>query len=268
MSTPEANPIRLNLHGAACVLACLEHHPKAILELATTAEFLKETPGLSEKLKALNLRATVVPNSRELSSLVGHTCEDIYAVTRRPELSHTKVADFTEWRNAHETIVIADDFTRPEDLATLARSMASFGLQRLLLSNRSETLAYHPVAWQNSQGALERIKLAHAHALGGLLKLVEDRCCVVGFSSDIGRKIELANPVRVPGRHLALLFSGGKLDPDLQTRAEHCFRLPGQPPLSVTESIPLIIAWLAHQPKPRADGFLARKKARHSKKTS
>ena len=102
-------------------------------------------------------------------------------------------------------------------------------------------------------------------ALGGLLKLVEDRCCVVALSPDLGRKIDLANPVRVPARHLALLVPGGRLDPDLQARTEHCFRLPGQPPLSLRETIPLVIAWLASTPKPRPDGFLARKRARHAK---
>jgi hypothetical protein len=104
-----------------------------------------------------------------------------------------------------------------------------------------------------------------AAALGGLLKLVEDRCCVVALSPDLGRKIDLANPVRVPARHLALLVPGGRLDPDLQARTEHCFRLPGQPPLSLRETIPLVIAWLASTPKPRPDGFLARKRARHAK---
>jgi hypothetical protein len=112
---------------------------------------------------------------------------------------------------------------------------------------------------------MEKLKLMRAAALGGLLKLVEDRCCVVALSPDLGRKIDLANPVRVPARHLALLVPGGRLDPDLQARTEHCFRLPGQPPLTLRETIPLAIAWFASTPKPRPDGFLARKRARHAK---
>ena len=110
--------------------------------------------------------------------------------------------------------------------------------------------------------------LRGAAALGGLLKLVEDRCCVVALSPEIGRKIDLAVPVRVPGRHLALLIPGGKLDPDIQPRVEHCYRFPGlvsQPGLSLSEIAPLAIAWFASTPQPRADGFLSRKRARHAK---
>jgi hypothetical protein len=91
---------------------------------------------------------------------------------------------------------------------------------------------------------------------------------VVALSPEIGRKIDLAVPVRVPGRHLALLIPGGKLDPDIQPRVEHCYRFPGlvsQPGLSLSEIAPLAIAWFASTPQPRVDGFLSRKRARHAK---
>ena len=146
--------------------------------------------------------------------------------------------------------------------------MAAFGLKRLLLSGGTEKLSFHPEAWNLSRGAMEQLRLMRAAALGGLLKLVEDRCCVVALSPDIGRKIDLAVPVRVPGRHLALLIPGGKLDADIQPRVEHCSRFPGlvsQPGLSLSEIAPLAIAWFASTPQPRADGFLSRKRARHAK---
>ena len=145
---------------------------------------------------------------------------------------------------------------------------AAFGLKRLLLSGGTEKIAFHPEAWNQSRGAMEQLRLMRAAALGGLLKLVEDRCCVVALSPDIGRKIDLGTPVRVPARHLALLIPGGKLDPDIQPRVEHCYRFPGQmgeTPLTLSEMAPMAVAWFASTPMPRADGFLARKRARHVK---
>ena len=186
----------------------------------------------------------------------------------RPDFGLARVSDFSEWRESRESIVIADGVQDPAALASIARSMAAFGLKRLLLSGGTEKIAFHPEAWNQSRGAMEQLRLMRAAALGGLLKLVEDRCCVVALSPDIGRKIDLGTPVRVPARHLALLIPGGKLDPDIQPRVEHCYRFPGQmgeTPLTLSEMAPMAVAWFASTPMPRADGFLARKRARHVK---
>lgn len=264
MSAPDPHPHRLVLRGMASLAACLRHHPKALREVVATAAFAPELAAHDATFRELGVKTRVV-GPVELTQTAEAPCEDVCALTMRPDLGLARVGDFTAWRESRETIVIADGLTEPADLAALARAMAAFGLQRLLLSSGSEKLAFHPEAWHLAGGALEQLRLMRAAALGGLLKLVEDRCCVVALSPDLGRKIDLATPVRVPARHLALLVPGGRLDPDLQARAEHCFRFPGQPPLSLRETLPLAIAWLAATPRPRVDGFLARKRARHAK---
>ncbi|MEY4271925.1 MAG: SpoU rRNA Methylase family [Verrucomicrobiota bacterium] len=264
MTTPDPHPNRLVLRGMDSLLACLQHHPKALREVVATAAFAPALAPYDDTFRELGVKSRIV-GPIELAQTAEGPCEDVCALTMRPDFGLARVGDFTDWREARETIVIADGLTDPADLAAIARAMASFGLHRLLLSSGTEKLSFHPEAWHLAGGAMEKLKLMRAAALGGLLKLVEDRCCVVALSPDLGRKIDLANPVRVPARHLALLIPGGRLDPDLQARTEHCFRFPGQPPLSLREIAPLAIAWLASTPKPRADGFLARKRARHAK---
>ena len=211
---------------------------------------------------------TRIVGPMELAQTAEGPCADVCALTMRPEPGLARISDFAEWRESRESIVIADGVTDPADLAAIARGMAAFGLKRLLLSGGTEKLAHHPEAWHLSRGAMEQLRLMRAAALGGLLRLVEDKCCVVALSPDIGRKIDLGVPVRVPARHLALLIPGGRLDPDIQPRVEHCYRFPGlvgQPPLSLAEIAPMALAWFASTPQPRADGFLARKRARHAK---
>jgi len=267
MTPPDPHPHRLIIRGIKTLLACLEHHPKALREIVATAAF---APSLAEHNKAfteLGVKTRIV-GPIELAETAEGPCDDVCALTMRPDLGLARVSDFTEWRETHESIVIADGITNPEDLAAIARSMAAFGLKRLLLSSGTEKIAFHPAAWNLSRGSMENLRLMRAAALGGLLKLVEDRCCVVALSPDMGRKIDLGIPVRVPARHLALLISGERLDPDLQPRVEHCFRFPGilgQHPLNLSEVTPLVMAWFAATPKPRADGFMARKRARHAK---
>lgn len=263
----DPNRSQLVLRGAEAVLSCLRHHPRALRELTMSRAGEDALAGHAAELRALGIPLRAVSPS-ELAKAAGGPCDDVCAVTTRPEPGLARVGDFTEWRDNHETVVIADGLTDPAELASVARAMAAFGLRRLLLSSGSEKLAHHPDAWAAARGALEEVVLMRAAALGGLLGLVEDRCCVVAFSPTEGRKIDLGVPVRVPGRHLALLISGGELDPDLRSKVTHCYRFPGHPErlrLSLGEAFPLLAAWITSAPVPRKDGFLARKRARHSK---
>lgn len=263
----DPNRSRLVIRGAEAVASCLRNHPKALREVTMTRAGEEALAEHATELRALNIPLRTV-SAAELAKAAEGPCDDACAVTFRPEPGLARVGDFSDWRDAHETVVIADGLTDPADLAAIARAMSAFGLRRLLLSSGSEKLAHHPDAWSLARGALEEVILMRAAALGGLLGLVEDRCCVVALSPAEGRKIDLGVPVRVPGRHLALLVSGGGLDPDLRSKVTHCFRFPGHPDrrrLSLAEVIPMAAAWIATSPAPRKDGFLARKRARHSK---
>ena len=267
MNTQDPHPHRLILRGLAPLLACLKHHPKALREVIATAAFAPNLAEHDATFAELGVKTRIV-GAMELAQTAEGPCSDVCALTMRPEPGLARISDFAEWRESRESIVIADGITHPADLAAIARGMAAFGLKRLLLSGGTEKLAYDPEAWHLARGAMEQLRLMRAAALGGLLKLVEDRCCVVALSPDMGRKIDLAVPVRVPARHLALLIPGGRLDPDIQPRVEHCYRFPGlvgQPPLSLAEIAPRALAWFASTPQPRADGFLSRKRARHAK---
>ena len=267
MNIHDPHPNRLVIRGIAALLACLKQHPKALREVVATAAFSPNLAEYDTAFAELGVKTRIV-GPMELAQTAEGPCDDVCALTMRPDFGLARIADFAEWRESRESIVIADGVTDAADLAAIARSMAAFGLKRLLLSGGTEKLSFHPEAWNLSRGAMEQLRLMRAAALGGLLKLVEDRCCVVALSPDIGRKIDMAVPVRVPARHLALLIPGGKLDPDIQPRVEHCYRFPGlvgQPALSLAEIAPLAIAWFASTPQPRADGFLSRKRARHAK---
>ena len=267
MSTDTSNPNRVILRGLPAVLACIELHPKSLREIHASPKCVPSLSSHIIPLEALGVKLHT-SSASDMSYIAGTDCDDVCAITMRPEPGHVRVSDFAEWREAHETVVIADHISRPADLAAIARSMAAFGLKRLLLSSGTENLAFDSDTWTLSQGAMEHVRIMRAAALGGLLKLVKEKCCVVALTGKIGRKIDLGTPVRVPGRHIALLISGNELDPDLQPRIEHTYRFPGlvnNLPLSLAEAAPIAIAWIASTPQPREDGFLARKRARHTK---
>jgi tRNA G18 (ribose-2'-O)-methylase SpoU len=267
VSTDSHNPHRLVLRGKEAVLACIKLHPKSLREIHASAKFVAElSPHIIEQeSQGVKFRTS---SPEDMSHLCQTLCQDMCAITQRPDPAHVRVADFAEWREKQETVVIADHVSDPQQLAAIARAMRAFGLQRLLLSSGSEKILFDPEVWFLAQGAMESIRPMRAAALGGLLKLVKDKCCVVGVSPNLGRKIDLGTPVRVPGRHLALLLTPREVDSDLQPRVEHLYRYPGLsdfPSLNLADVAPVAMAWIASTPKPRSDGFMARKKARHLK---
>ena len=267
MNQQDPHPNRLVIRGIAALLACLKHHPRALREVVATATFAPQLAEHDAAFAELGVQTRIV-GPMELAQTAEGPCDDVCALTMRPDFGLARISDFAEWRESKESIVIADGVTNPADLAAIVRGMAAFGLKRLLLSGGTEKLSFDPEVWHLSRGAMEQLRLMRAAALGGLLRLVEDKCCVVALSPEMGRKIDLATPVRVPARHLALLIPGGRLDPDIQPRVEHVYRFPGlvsQPALTLAEIAPMAIAWFASTPQPRVDGFLARKRARHAK---
>lgn len=146
MTAPDPHPNRLVLRGMSTLLACLQHHPKALREVVATAAFAPNLTPYDETFRELGVKTRIV-GPIELAQTAEGDCADVCALTMRPDFGLARVGDFTDWRESRETIVIADGVTDPADLAAIARAMASFGLQRLLLSSGTEKLSFHPEAW-------------------------------------------------------------------------------------------------------------------------
>ena len=268
MSLDQSNPNRVVLRSVESVLACFKAHPRALRELRATREAAKELAEVAAWMGGQNLPATVNP-AKEVAELAGGEAP-VAALTARPVLGLAKPSDFADWRDEAAATVIADNFVDPRDLAAVIRSMAAFGHRRLLLAGSSERLAFDPVLWEQSRGALEAVRLIRAPALGGLLSLIESTSVVLAFSPTLGRSLAEAAPVRAPGRANVLLLTAGDLTPALQPKAEHVFRLParsGEYPLSPGDTAALIFHWNASAPKDKSrdSGFFARKRAKQKK---
>jgi tRNA G18 (ribose-2'-O)-methylase SpoU len=266
VSLDQANPNRVVLRTLPAILACFRAHPRALRELRATREAAKALQEVAAWMGEQGLPASVV-GSKEVRELA-EADAPAAAVTARPVLGLAKLSDFAEWREAGDTVVIADGFEDPTDLASVVRAMAAFGSRRLLLAGSSERLAFEPGLWDASRGALEAVRLIRAPALGGLLKLIEPTSVVIGFSRALGRSLADAAPIRAPGRGNVLLLTPVGVDAALQPKVEHLLRYPaakGDHPLSAGDAAALILHWLSTPgpSKPReGTGFLARKRAK------
>lgn len=270
MSLDQSNPNRVALRSLPAILACFKHHPRALRELRCTREVAEALMPVAAWMREQQLPADFT-SARDVAELAGQTAEAC-AITARPVIGLAKISDFAEWRDEGATVVVADNFTDSADLASVVRSMAAFGSKRLLLSGTSDKLAFDPVLWDESRGALEAVRLIRAPALPGLLQLIESTTVIVGLARGIGRALHEAAPVRAPGRHNLILLSPEGVSPTLQPKVEHLFRFPGTAadhPLSAGDSASILFQWLTRSAKERPGegrGFLARKRARQAGK--
>ncbi len=270
MSLDQSNPNRVILCGLPAILACFKHHPRALRELRATREASEGLREVATWMKSQQLPAEVC-GSRDVEELAG-AAVTACAVTARPVIGLAKISDFVEWRDEGATVVVADNFTDPSDLAAVVRAMAAFGSKRLLLSGTSDKLAFDPILWDESRGALESVRMIRAPALPGLLKLIESTTVIIGLARGMGRRLHEATAVRAPGRHNLILLSPDGVSPSIQPKVEHLFRFPGPVadyPLAAGDSAALLFQWLSHSSKPKPEegkGFLARKRARKAGK--
>ena len=61
MTTPDPHPNRLVLRGMASLLACLQHHPKALREVAATAAFAPELAPYDAAFRELGVNFSISP---------------------------------------------------------------------------------------------------------------------------------------------------------------------------------------------------------------
>lgn len=98
MNTNDPHPNRLVIRGIAALLACLKHHPKALREVVATAAF---APNLAEHDAAfaeLGVKTRIV-GPIELAQTAEAPCEDVCALTMRPDFGLARISDFAEWRS-------------------------------------------------------------------------------------------------------------------------------------------------------------------------
>lgn len=270
MSLDQSNPNRVTLRGLPAILACFRQHPRALRELRCTREASESLREVAAWMRENQLPAEVT-SAREVAELAGGPAEAC-AVTARPTLGLAKLSDFAEWRDEGATVVVADGFTDPADLAAVVRAMAAYGSKRLLLAGSSEKLAFSPELWDGARGALESVRLIRAPALPGLLQLIESTTVVIGLARGLGRSLREAAPVRAPGRHNLLVLAPEGVSVTLQPKIEHLFRFPGtvaEHPLSAGDAAAPLLQWLSAAQKDRpaeGQGFLARKRARRTGK--
>lgn len=121
----------------------------------------------------------------------------------RPPIAFEAVKSFN-WAKAREPIVVLDGIGNPHNLGAIARTMAFFGLSKLILSDHPEQALPSDAAFRVSEGGLEHVEVMVANTLPKALERLKPHYQVVATA--LGAHRSLDDIFAAPDKPLALVL--------------------------------------------------------------
>lgn len=190
--------------GLPAVTALFENSPERVERLFYD-ERMKALVGAFCKLLAARHKVYRMVPPEELAKIAGSPLHGgILAVARPKPIPLFDVEEAKLWAKAGKPLVILDGIGNPHNLGAIARTMAFFGLDRLVLSDHPGQARPSEAAYRVAEGGLEWVQLYHAPRLPHQLKRLKPYFRVVGTA--LGQGQPLAHLTAPGPRPLAVVL--------------------------------------------------------------
>lgn len=166
--------------------------------------------------------------TEELTKIAGTPLHGgILAVARPRPLPVFDAEEAKRWAKAGQPLVILDGVGNPHNLGAIARTMAFFGLERLLVSDHPGQALPSEAAWRVAEGGLEWVDVIPVRNLALELKRLRPFYRVVGTA--LGAHKPLAQVLAKGDRPLAVVLGNEEhgLPPATLAACEDIATLPG-----------------------------------------
>lgn len=176
--------------GFPAVAALFAHDPGRVLRLFFDDRFKAQAAPFCKALAAARKPYRQVP-TEELTKIAGSPLHGgIIAVARHRPIALFDPEAAKAWAQAGEPLLILDGVGNPHNLGAIARTMAFFGLKRLVLSDHSGQAMPSEAAWRVAEGGLEWLDVTRATDLPQVLKRLSAHYRVVGTALGDHRPID------------------------------------------------------------------------------
>lgn len=190
---PVKTPKPVKIAGLPAVSALFARDPGRVLRLHY-AEGMKPTVGAFCKAMAAARKPYRLATAEELEKLAGTVLHgDILAVAEPKPLVPFEPAMAKAWAEDRKPLVVLDGIGNPHNLGAIVRTMAFFGLPRLLLSEHREQALPSDAAYRVAEGGMEYIDLFRAPSLIEALNALRKSFRVLGTLPGGGARIEDLN---------------------------------------------------------------------------
>lgn len=175
--------------GLPAVKALFEHDPRRAERLFYDDRMKALVGGFCALMAKQRKPYRMVP-TEELSKIAGTQLHGgIVAVTRPKPVAVFDPAEARIWAKSGAPLLILDGIGNPHNLGAIARTMAFFGMERLLVSDHPAQALPSEAAFRVSEGGLEWIEVFRTPKLIPALKRLKDSHRIVGTALGAGRPL-------------------------------------------------------------------------------
>jgi TrmH RNA methyltransferase len=180
---PEAERDLLRIAGLSAALALAECAPDRLVRLFLDDKAVKKAAPLCAKLAELHKPYRTL-DADELTKLAGTPMHGgVLAIAKPKPLGIFDAHAAKEWASEGRPLLVLDGVGNPHNLGAIARSLAFFGIPRLLLSDHPAQALPSDAAYRIAEGGLERLEILRAEKFPLPLKrLKEAGFFVIGTS--------------------------------------------------------------------------------------
>ncbi|WP_404380229.1 TrmH family RNA methyltransferase [Caenispirillum salinarum] len=170
----------IRITGLPAVAAVFERDPDRVERLFFLSEVAGKTGPWSQRMAQRRKPYRIVEED-ELARVAGTVLHGgIVAVCRPREPEVFNVAQAAEWARDRRPLVILDGVGNPHNLGAIVRTMAFFGLDRLVISDHPGQAGLSESAHRVAEGGLEWVTLYRAAGLPAVLRDLRAHYHVVG----------------------------------------------------------------------------------------
>lgn len=180
------------LCGLSAVAAVFKRDPTRVLRLYYAERMKGAAGGFCAILAAQRRPYRMVPEP-ELERVAGTVLHGgIVAAARPRALRPLHPDDLERWSAVRDPLVILDGIGNPHNLGAIARTLAFFGLPRLILSDHPDQAGLSDAAYRVAEGGLEYLDLYRATRLPERLQAMKHLYRVVATTAEHGADTDLS----------------------------------------------------------------------------
>lgn len=245
--SPEAEKVA----GLPAVKALFAHDPGRVERLFYDERMKDAAAEMCKAMAAARKPYRMAP-AEELTRILGSPLHGgIIAVTRPRPIRVFDPAEAHVWAKEGKPLLVLDGVGNPHNLGAIARTMAFFGLERLVISDHPGQAGPSEAALRVSEGGLEWVEVIRTKSFVAALKRLRDSHRIVGTALGSGKSVDQV--LNRPGKPVALILGNEEdgLPPATLAACDDIVTLPGSgriQSLNVAATAAILIHELA---KPR-----------------